>query len=296
VLEIKNISKTYESKQAVKNISFQIPEGSIFGLLGPNGAGKTTLLRIINRIINADEGAVLFNKHPMTDKDLAQIGYLPEERGLYKKMKIKEQLSYFASLRNFEKADTEITRWLKKFDLLDWANKNVEDLSKGMQQKVQFINAVLHRPKFLILDEPFSGFDPVNAELVLQEIKSLKANGTTILYSTHQMESVEKMCDYMVMINNAEKVLDGTIPQIKNQFKTNTWLLGFDNFLNPESLDKKMKFSHQQDDIYIYKYSNISNVKNWINDLTLKYQNLIFLQEDLPSINDIFIKMAKPTA
>ncbi len=181
MLKVNHISKSYNDKQALKDVSFSIPQGSIFGLLGPNGAGKTTLIRIINRIIYADTGEVLFNNEPMADKHLQYIGYLPEERGLYKKMKVKEQLAYFASLRKFDNASKTIDMWLEKFDLSAWANKTIEDLSKGMQQKVQFINAVLHQPKFIILDEPFSGFDPVNANLVMQEIKNLRDNGSTIL-------------------------------------------------------------------------------------------------------------------
>ena len=232
ILRADNIQKIYGSRKVVKGISLEVSQGEIVGLLGPNGAGKTTLIRIINRIIHQDEGNITFDGEELKDKHLQRIGYLPEERGLYKKMKVKEQLAYFASLRNYTNAKKEIDEWLEKFSLSEWANKKVEELSKGMQQKVQFINAVLHQPEFIILDEPFSGFDPVNVALVIEEIRRLNENGSTILYSTHRMESVEELCDDILMINKAQKVVDGKIVDIKHSFKDNTWMVAVEGELD----------------------------------------------------------------
>jgi ABC-2 type transport system ATP-binding protein len=238
MLEVQNLSKSYQDKVALDQVNFVIPKGSIYGLLGPNGAGKTTLIRIINRIIQADTGKVLFDGEELSEKHLSRIGYLPEERGLYKKMKVKEQLKYFASLRNYENARKDIDEWLEKFSLTEWANKKVEELSKGMQQKVQFINAVLHQPEFIILDEPFSGFDPVNVALVIKEIRRLNANGSTILYSTHRMESVEELCDDIMMINDAKKVVDGNVFDVKKQFKDDSWKVGLTEAMSSEEITK----------------------------------------------------------
>jgi len=299
MLKVENLSKAYDDKVALKNVSFEIPEGQIFGLLGPNGAGKTTLIRIINRIIYADAGQVYFNGEPMKDKHLPFIGYLPEERGLYKKMKVKEQLAYFASLRNFGNASKVIDLWLEKFDLTAWANKTVEDLSKGMQQKVQFINAVLHQPKFIILDEPFSGFDPVNANLVMQEIKRLRDEGSTILYSTHRMESVAELCDKIMMINDAEKVLDGTIYDVQQAGKENTWTIGVDGAIDYELNGLNIQHQSLKNTINYYQISAKDHAQdkyalpnNWVSEIALK-SKLVFLEEDLPTINDVFIKYAK---
>jgi ABC-2 type transport system ATP-binding protein len=292
MLEVQHISKSYENQKALDDISFSIPKGSIYGLLGPNGAGKTTLIRIINRIIFQDTGNITFDGEELKDKHLQRIGYLPEERGLYKKMKVKEQLAYFASLRNYTNAKMEIDEWLEKFSLTEWANKKVEELSKGMQQKVQFINAVLHKPEFIILDEPFSGFDPVNVALVIEEIRRLNANGSTILYSTHRMESVEELCDDILMINKAKKVVDGKIFDVKQSFKDYSWTVGIDSELDDNGLEGcEIAFTKKQQGVNYYRITNSSENALWKAELANKY-NLIHLSENLPSINDIFIKHA----
>lgn len=290
MLKVQHLSKAYEDKQALDNISFEIPKGSIYGLLGPNGAGKTTLIRIINQIIFADSGTIYFDGEVLNQKHLSRIGYLPEERGLYKKMKVKEQLRYFASLRDFKNSRKAIDEWLEKFDLTEWANKKVQDLSKGMQQKVQFINAVIHEPEFIILDEPFSGFDPVNVSLVIEEIRRLNKQGSTILYSTHRMESVEELCDEIMMISNAKKVVDGNIQDVKHQFKDHGWEIGVKNKLSDTIKDQwKAQELHLVGDFEAYKVW--PNSENWKGQLLEEY-DLVYLKESLPSIYEIFIKHA----
>lgn len=292
MLQVQNLSKAYEGKVALDDVSFKIPKGSIYGLLGPNGAGKTTLIRIINQIIYPDKGTILFDEEEINAQHLSRIGYLPEERGLYKKMKVKEQLRYFASLRNFENSRAAIDEWLEKFNLTEWANKKVEELSKGMQQKVQFINAVIHEPEFIILDEPFSGFDPVNVGLVIEEIRRLNKQGSTILYSTHRMESVEELCDEIMMISDAIKVVDGKIHDVKHQFKDAAWEIGIKKPLSDQQIEswKAKPLKHQEDYIKLKIWPNLVN-NQWKQDL-MTQNDLVYLKESLPTINDIFIKHA----
>ena len=223
IIEVKNLTKTFGEKVALDHVSLEIPEGKIFGLLGPNGAGKSTLIRIINRITLASEGEVYFNGHPITEADVARIGYLPEERGLYRKMKVGEQAMYLAQLKGMSarEAAVELKKWFVRFDIADWWNKKVEELSKGMAQKVQFITTVLHRPKLLILDEPFSGFDPVNAHLIRDEILRLRDEGATIILSTHNMESVEELCDNIALINRSHVVVTGPTDEIRKKYGDN---------------------------------------------------------------------------
>jgi ABC-2 type transport system ATP-binding protein len=223
VLEAKNICKSYANHRALIDVSLQIPKQSIFGLLGPNGAGKTTLIRIITSILQADSGTVWLNGEELSRNHIQSIGYLPEERGLYKKMRVGEQLLYLARLKGLDRlsAVERIQRWLKKLDMADWSRKNIEDLSKGMQQKIQFIATVLHEPELIILDEPFSGFDPINVNIIRDEIMELRDNGATIIFSTHRMESVESLCDHIALINKSEKILDGPKKEIKHQFRSN---------------------------------------------------------------------------
>lgn len=225
ILSIQGVSKFYTGKTALDNVSIEIPKGCIFGLLGPNGAGKTSLIRIINQITQADQGSIYISGEKLNQSHIKKIGYLPEERGLYKKIKVITQLLYFAELRGLSRkeANEKATYWLKKMQLFELRNKKIEELSKGMQQKIQFIVAVIHSPEILILDEPFSGFDPVNAELLTEIILELKAASCTIIFSTHRMESVEKLCDYMAMLNSSRKVLDGKVSEIKKQFSTGTF-------------------------------------------------------------------------
>jgi len=292
MLEVQNLSKSYQETLALNQVHFTIPKGSIYGLLGPNGAGKTTLIRIINRIIHGDSGTILFDGEELKDRHLSRIGYLPEERGLYKKMKVKEQLRYFASLRNYENANAEIDQWLEKFNLGGWSNKKVEELSKGMQQKVQFINAVLHQPEFIILDEPFSGFDPVNVALVIEEIRKLNRNGSTILYSTHRMESVEELCDDVMMINQAQKVVDGKIFDVKKQFKDDTWKVGFAEQVDLNSIPNiESETMATENGVHYFKVKPKEGDHQWKQTLIERF-NLVHLEENLPSINDIFIKHA----
>ncbi len=227
LLYTENISKSYGDFWALSDINIRIPKKSIFGLLGPNGAGKTTLIRIITQIIFADTGKIFFDEHEIKSAHIKDIGYLPEERGLYKKMKVGDHLLYLARLKGLsqKEAASKIKYWLRKFEITDWWGKKVEDLSKGMQQKIQFISTVLHQPKLIILDEPFSGFDPINANLIKDEILDLQAKGSTIIFSTHRMESVEELCENIALINKSRVILDGSKKDIKEQYKTNTFII-----------------------------------------------------------------------
>lgn len=229
MLEIKNISKSFTGHKALDDVSFTVPQGTIYGLLGPNGAGKTTLIRIINHITAPDSGEVIFDGHPLLQKDVYKIGYLPEERGLYKKMKVGEQALFFAKLKGMSHNDAtrELKKWFDKFNIGNWWNKKVEELSKGMAQKVQFIVTVLHRPSLLIFDEPFSGFDPVNANLLKEEILELKKNGSTIIFSTHNMSSVETLCDNITLINNSRNILTGRVDEIRRDLGNGRFSIAF---------------------------------------------------------------------
>ena len=223
-----SVSKNFGNFKALNNVSISVPKGSIFGLLGPNGAGKTTLIRIINQITMPDEGKVLLDGQALNSDHIKDIGYLPEERGLYKSMKVGEQALYLAQLKGLSKAEAKkrLKYWFEKFDISAWWGKKIEELSKGMAQKVQFIVTVLHQPKLLIFDEPFSGFDPVNAELIAKEILELKKQGTTIIFSTHRMESVEMMCDYIVLIDNSKKILEGNLQDLQKKYRSNVFEIG----------------------------------------------------------------------
>jgi ABC-2 type transport system ATP-binding protein len=225
ILEVKNVSKHYAAHKALDDVSISVPQGSIYGLLGPNGAGKTSLIRIITQITRADEGQVLFNGKLLHSDHIRQIGYLPEERGLYKKMEVGEQLLYFAQLKGLSRNDAlaKLKVWVEKFEIKSWWKKKVEELSKGMQQKIQFIATVLHEPQLIILDEPFSGFDPINAGLITDEILALKEKGSSIIFSTHRMESVEQLCDHIALINRSKKVLDGSVKEIRERYRSHTY-------------------------------------------------------------------------
>lgn len=229
ILEVKNIYKQYDKYTALNNVSLSIEPQKIFGLLGPNGAGKTSLIRIINQITGPDSGEIWFNGERLNQNHVNYIGYLPEERGLYKKMSVGEQVMYLAQLKGLKKADAKrkLQAWFKKFEIENWWDKKIEELSKGMQQKVQFIVTVLHEPKLLILDEPFSGFDPINAQLIKNEILELRDKGATIIFSTHNMGSVEELCDNIALINKSEKLLDGSVKDIRDKYKTNTYNISF---------------------------------------------------------------------
>ena len=296
ILSIQGVSKFYTGKTALDKVSIDIPKGCIYGLLGPNGAGKTSLIRIINQITQADEGSVFINGEKLNAKHIKNIGYLPEERGLYKKIKVISQLQYFAELRGLSRRDAtdKANYWLKKMNLYDVKNKKIEELSKGMQQKIQFIVAVIHSPEILILDEPFSGFDPVNAELLTEIILELKAAGSTIIFSTHRMESVEKLCDYMAMLNLSEKVLDGKVSEIKKQFATGTFeittVMPVDlNIEGVECITGTINDSGYNQ--YTLKINGMSH--NDFLTKVMKQTELISFNPFIPSILDIFIQKAK---
>lgn len=293
LLEARNINKSYSDHQALTDISLKIPEQSIFGLLGPNGAGKTTLIRIITQILRADSGSVLLNGEPLKSEHILAIGYLPEERGLYKKMKVGEQLLYLARLKGVDRlqAVQKIKFWLNKLDMTDWAKKNIEDLSKGMQQKIQFIATVLHEPKLIILDEPFSGFDPINVNLIKDEILTLRKNGSTIIFSTHRMESVEELCDHIALINKSHKILDGPKKDIKQQYRTQTYEVEHIGKLNQLQTPYQLLESQKMEENLYYSRIHIQNSGN-PNDLLkalLGQTEIHKFAEIIPSMNDIFI-------
>ncbi len=298
ILRVEQIEKQFATHKALDNISISTQQGEIFGLLGPNGAGKTTLIRIINQITAPDSGRVLLNGLEITREDISKIGYLPEERGLYKKMKVGEQALYFARLKGMSKSEakSKLNYWFKKFEISSWANKKVEELSKGMAQKIQFITTILHEPKLLILDEPFSGFDPINTELIKNEILRLKEEGTSIMLSTHNMNSVEEICDSIALINQSKLVLSGTLKSVKEQYKTNTYAIQFKGLMmafanelwtNFSLIDKK-----QLDDDTAIAYVQLKN-NNTLNDLLKTVMSVVEIQsvnEVIPSMNDIFIQ------
>jgi ABC-2 type transport system ATP-binding protein len=293
LLEIRNVSKFYTGKVALKQVSIDVPAGTIYGLLGPNGAGKTSLIRIINQITQADEGEIFLNGEKLSLGHIRNIGYLPEERGLYKKIKVMAQLVYFARLRglNTSESNAKAEWWLKKMGLYDVRNKKIEELSKGMQQKIQFIVSVIHAPDLLILDEPFSGFDPVNAELLTDIILELKQKGTTIIFSTHRMESVEKLCDHMALIHLSEKILDGRVSDIKKQFSTDKF-----EVLTEKPVIFTGAFDYTTtgiNDSGHHQY--LLNLKGMTRNDCIQYMmqqsEILGFNQFTPSINDIFIQL-----
>ena len=296
VLEINSVSKSYSNHLALDDVSLAVPEGQIFGLLGPNGAGKTSLIRIINQITMPDKGALLFNGQPLNSNHISQIGYLPEERGLYKKMKVGEQALYLAQLKGLSEKEAKkaLKIWFERFEITPWWNKKVEELSKGMAQKIQFITTVLHQPKLLIFDEPFSGFDPINATLIKDEILRLKAQGTSIIFSTHRMESVEELCDHIALIDQSKKILDGPINQIKEQYKQQIYKVNFAStdltFLDnlPQHLQLISKNKHQAE-IQIVNESSASDLIRFLIDQS----DIKGFEEKVPNINEIFIRTVK---
>jgi len=294
-LDINNVVKRYEGHTALDGVSMQVEQGCIYGLLGPNGAGKSTLIRIINRILAADEGTVLLNGKPMTDADITHIGYLPEERGLYKKMKVGDHIVYLGRLKGMTKADavTSMRWWLDRFDLKEWENKKVENLSKGMQQKVQFIGTVIHRPPLLIFDEPFSGFDPVNAEQLKVEILGLRDQGSTILFSTHNMSSVEEVCQQITLLNHAKVVLTGSVDEIKQQHKKNIIAVKTsDSIEEKPDMFTLLPPTKPQDKDTLIKLAHGVEVRDaiaWLNE----HYNLTGFTEVRPSMHEIFIETVK---
>ena len=300
ILVAENVSKKFGEHTALSNISLEIPENCIYGLLGPNGAGKTTLIRIINQITYPDTGQVLFDGQPLAPEHIATIGYLPEERGLYKSMKVGEQALYLAQLKGLSKAEAKkrLKYWFERLEIGDWWNKKIQELSKGMAQKIQFIVTVLHEPKLLIFDEPFSGFDPINANKIKDEILELKKRGTSIIFSTHRMESVEELCEHIALLHQSEKILDGKLSDIKKAYKNNVFRVGLSSNGKGEELLRDLK------ERFEVSNENYDKTENQL-DLTIQLPNgetrgilntlsekgiVNHFEEVIPSANDIFIQ------
>lgn len=298
ILTAENLNKSFHKNVALHNLNLEIPKQSIFGLLGPNGAGKSTFIRIVNQIIYADSGEIRINGESLAPKHIGTIGYLPEERGLYKKMKVGDQLLYLAQLKGLSKTDAKarIKVWLERFEATDWLQKKVEDLSKGMQQKVQFVATVMHEPELIILDEPFSGFDPINANLIKDEILALREKGSTIIFSTHRMESVEELCDHIALINKSEKILDGEKTAIKEKYKSHIYrivyrgqqLLPSDQFDLLSNSDNPDGSSEAKLRLKEHFSSN-----DLLRLLLSQSVEIVSFQEEIPSISDIFIKLVQ---
>ncbi|WP_160068305.1 ABC transporter ATP-binding protein [Sphingobacterium bovisgrunnientis] len=301
MLSLQNIVKQYANHRALDDVSIDIPEGKIFGLLGPNGAGKTSLIRIINQITAPDSGKIYFDNELLSPKHIEQIGYLPEERGLYRKMKVGEQMIYLAQLKGLSKTEAKkkLSYWFEKLDIATWWDKRIEDLSKGMQQNVQFIATILHDPRLIILDEPFSGFDPVNAQIIQEEILELNKNGATIIYSTHRMETVEELCDNIALINKSKKILDGAVKDIKKQYQNQSFLIDFlatGSLVNHNNSIYQLIALHAQDDlvqieIKINAGFQLNDVLNYLIPQVQIHQ----VKEIVPSIHDIFIEKVTHT-
>lgn len=304
ILKAERIYKHYGDYTALRDVSIAVKKGSVFGLLGPNGAGKTSLIRIINQITGPDEGTVYFEGQKLSPAHIARIGYLPEERGLYKKMSVGEQALYLARLKGMSKKDAkyELQSWFKKFEIEGWWNKKVEELSKGMAQKVQFITTVIHKPSLLILDEPFSGFDPINANLIKNEILDLKSQGATIIFSTHNMSSVEEMCDDIALINKSQVILDGSVKEVKKKFAKNTYEVEFNGnmiaFANGlwagfELLDKKtIENNHHTGTVKLLGNNTVNNLLQTL----IPHVEIRGLKEVVPTMNDIFIETVQGSA
>ena len=302
MISIRNIVKQYAGHRALSDVSMEIEKGKVFGLLGPNGAGKTSLIRIINQITGPDSGEILFDGVKLNQLHIDKIGYLPEERGLYKKMEIGEQIVYLAQLKGLTKQEAKLraVRWFKKLEIESWWNKKIEELSKGMQQKAQFVATVLHEPELIILDEPFSGFDPVNAEVIKNEILELNRNGATIIFSTHRMESVEELCDSIALLNLSHKILDGKVKTIRNAYRSGTYFLDYEGakvdisssapftILSESTLEEGHRMKLQ-----ITKTESVNKVLQYM----LPLVSITRIEEVIPSMNEIFIQtVSKKTA
>lgn len=296
ILSIQNVVKRYDKHLAVDNVSFDVPKGCVFGLLGPNGAGKTSLIRMITTITGPDEGTIHLDGEKLNDRTPEQIGYMPEERGLYKKMKVGEHLLYLAQLKGLSEAAArkEIGLWFEKFEITDWWGKKVEELSKGMQQKIQFITTVVHKPKLLILDEPFSGLDPINTTLIKDEINQLNAAGTSIIFSTHRMEQVEEMCDYIVLINQGRNVLYGEVQNIKNEFKQNLFRIESTDDL-PADFEQRFQIASKPDGAVTVQLENSNQSIDLLRYLVQHNMHITKFEEILPTFNEIFIRRVGET-
>lgn len=300
LFQANNIVKEYAGHVALDSVSISVKEGSIFGLLGPNGAGKTTLIRIINQITAPDSGELFFDGRPVKADDIYQIGYLPEERGLYKKMKVGEQALYLAQLKGMSKQDAlkELKYWFEKFEIQAWWGKKVMELSKGMAQKVQFITTVIHKPRLLIFDEPFSGFDPINTNLLKNEILELKKKGTTIIFSTHNMASVEEICDYIVLINQSKKILEGQIDQVREKFKINTFEIVYRSGMPDPGSQSRLHYRVLENDNQGYlkqmkvELTNGQSNNEFLRSITSEFE-IVSFKELIPSMNDVFIQVVE---
>lgn len=301
IIKVDNVSKAFTNHLALDRVSLSVPEGAVYGLLGPNGAGKTTLIRIINHITAPDSGLVTFNGHPLTQADVANIGYLPEERGLYKKMKVGEQALYFARLKGLSRHDATVAlhQWFERFGIMDWWNKKVEELSKGMAQKVQFIITVLHRPKLLVFDEPFSGFDPINANLLKEEILKLRDQGSTVIFSTHNMASVEEVCDHISLINGGKNVLSGNVDELRHRFFDNRFEITFGGepgklsaAIEPMVSDVELSTNPEGLNVMSVRLNEDTELHNLI-DASNRAVSLRSFAPALASMNQIFIRTVK---
>lgn len=292
ILSLDNVVKRYHNHTAVDQVSFDIPKGIVFGLLGPNGAGKSSLIRIITSITAADEGMILLDGEPINEMTSSHMGYMPEERGLYKKMKVGEQLLYLAQLKGMSKKEAKesIKHWFIKFGIEDWWGKKVEELSKGMQQKIQFIATVVHNPKLLILDEPFSGLDPINTNLIKDEIAELNRQGTSIIFSTHRMEQVEKVCDRIVLINQGKVILEGDVDQVQQEYKDNIFRIEFDGNMPSDLQSSHFRIISDDDKSVTIQAMEGHNGNELLQNLISKGIEIKSYQEVLPSLNEIFIK------
>jgi len=297
ILKLDNVVKQYDQHTAVDHVSFEVPKGSVFGLLGPNGAGKTSLIRIITTITGADQGTVYLDGQKIDSNAPSQIGYMPEERGLYKKMKVGEHLLYLAQLKGLskKKAKEQIDHWFNKFGITDWWDKAVEELSKGMQQKIQFIATVIHQPKLLILDEPFSGLDPINTNLIKDEIDEMHRNGTSIIFSTHRMEQVEEVCEHIVLINQGKKILEGEVAAIKEQFKDNLFKINYTGDLPTDinslaDADDSFKIVEQKEGEITVQVTHTDASNTLLSHLMNSGVHITSFKEILPTLNEIFIK------
>lgn len=293
MLDVNNVTKKFGEYKASNNISFSVEKGRIFGLLGPNGAGKTTMIRMINNIYTPDEGQILVFGEKLEQKHLNKMAYLPEERGLYKKMKVIDQLIYFGKLKGLtrQEASTSVRKWLLFFEANDWSGKKIQELSKGMQQKIQFIATILHNPEFIVLDEPFSGFDPINAELLKSLILKLKQEGKTIILSTHQMEQVEQLCDEIALINKGELILSGKVTEVKKQFKSNKYLLDYDGDSNVINKISGITLTKEYNNNTIEFSINDSSKKQEVLKDLFNSVEVIKFEHHQPSLNDIFIEV-----
>lgn len=300
VVEAKNVVKDYAKHRALDHVNLMVPEGGIYGLLGPNGAGKTTLIRILNRITAPDEGEILFDGRPFTVSDLDRIGYLPEERGLYRKMKVGEQAMYLSELKGLKPAVAKkrLQEWFERLEIMSWWNKKVQELSKGMAQKVQFVCTVIHEPRLLIFDEPFSGFDPINVEVLKREIIRLRDNGHTIIFSTHNMQSVEELCDRITLINRSKVVLEGDVQLVRKSYKGNAYRLLFDSVVElPEGIQDRYGIRHYNVDKYGQTEITLDNLNKYsTQDIVSEWNSrgaLMQFEEIVPSMHEIFLDVVR---